>query len=74
VRSGPDYGVDDIDEIESRALVDTQARKYLGMSGEDFIAQYAGGAIADPDRSDVIRMAMVLPFIKQSKNGREESS
>lgn len=74
VSSAPAYRVDEIDETEGRALVDTQARKYLGMSGDEFIARYAAGDIPDPDRSDVIRVAMLLPFIKQSRNGREKPS
>lgn len=73
VSPAPNPYVDEIDEIEGKALVDRQARKYLGMSGEEFIARYAAGDIPDPDRSDVIRVAMLLPFIKQSRNGREES-
>lgn len=63
--------VDEIDEIEGKALVDKQARKYLGMSAEEFAARYEAGDIPDPDRSEVIRVAILLPFMKQAVNGRE---
>lgn len=45
-----------------RDLLDRQARRYLGMSGAQFKAAYRAGTIPDPDRSDVIRVAMLLPF------------
>jgi hypothetical protein len=32
------------------------------MSGADFRAKYRAGEIPDPDRSEVIRVAMLLPF------------
>ena len=63
--------VDEIDETEGRALVDAHARKYLNMSGEEFMARYAAGDIEDPDRSEVARVAILIPFTKQSRNGRE---
>lgn len=72
VSSAPNHRVDEIDEIEGMAMVDAQARKYLNMSGEEFINRYAAGDIPDPDRSEVFRVAILLPFIKQSRNGRED--
>lgn len=71
VRPAPDYAVDEIDEIEGKALVDEMAQEYLGMSGEEFVRRWAAGDFPDPDRTDVLRVAMLLPFMKQSKNGRE---
>jgi hypothetical protein len=71
VSPAPNPYVDEIDEIEGKALVDKQARKYLGMSAEEFAIRYEAGDIPDPDRSQVIRVAILLPFMKQSVNGRE---
>ncbi len=71
VRPAPDYRVDEIDETEGRALVDAHARKYLNMSGDEFMTRYAAGDIPDPDRSEVARVAILIPFTKQSRNGRE---
>jgi hypothetical protein len=70
VSPAPDYRVDEIDETEGRALVDAHARKYLNMSGEEFMARYAAGDIPDPNRPEVVRVAILIPFTKQSRNGR----
>lgn len=43
-------------------LLDEQAQKYLKMSGTEFAQKYRAGEIPDPDRSEVIRVAMLLPF------------
>jgi hypothetical protein len=42
-------------------LLDRQARKYLGMSGEEFARRYRAGEIEDPCRSEVILLSMMLP-------------
>ena len=55
VSSTTDYEFDEIDEEEGRALVNTMARKYLGMSGEEFIRRWNAGGIPDPDRTDVLQ-------------------
>lgn len=47
---------------EGRAILDRQARKYLGMSGEEFARRYRAGQLPDPNRADVIRVAMLLPY------------
>jgi hypothetical protein len=62
-----DYEVDEIDEEEGRALVDAMARENLGMSGEEFVRRWNAGDIPDPDRTEVLVVAMLLPFMKQSK-------
>lgn len=45
-----------------KVLLDRQARRYLNMSGAQFKAAYEAGEIPDPDRTDVIRVALLLPF------------
>jgi hypothetical protein len=48
---------------EARELLDRQARRHLGMSGEEFVAAWFAGHFADdPDRPEVMRVAMLLPF------------
>jgi len=47
---------------EGHRILDAQARKYLNMSGAEFATKYRAGEIPDPDRSDVIRVAMLLPY------------
>lgn len=53
---------DYISPARGMRLLDRQARRYLQMSGADFRAKYRAGEIPDPDRSEVIRVAMLLPF------------
>jgi hypothetical protein len=55
-------GIQYITRAEGDALLDRQAQKYLGMSGEEFRRQYRAGTIEDPDRSEVIRVSMILPL------------
>lgn len=44
------------------AILDREARRYLNMSGAQFRAAYRAGTIEDPDRSEVVRVAMLLPL------------
>lgn len=54
--------VQELDADEGRALLDRQARRYLGMSGDEFVRAWERGEL-DPDASaDVARVAMLLPF------------
>jgi hypothetical protein len=56
---------DYITREEGIELLDRQARKYLGMSGEEFIRRYRAGEIEDSCRSDVVRISMLIPFAEQ---------
>jgi hypothetical protein len=51
---------------EGREFFDRQARRLLGISGEDFLRGWDAGeydAIADdPDHPEVMRLAMLIPF------------
>lgn len=54
---------------EGRDLLDRQARRYLGISGEEFTSRYESGEYGDPDdrsRNDpaVMRLAMLLTFVR----------
>ncbi|MGH2354540.1 MAG: hypothetical protein ACRDJN_23275 [Chloroflexota bacterium] len=58
---------DDATEVltpeEGQRLLDEQARRYLGMSGAEFVRAWkAGKFAADPDRPEVVRLAMLLPL------------
>lgn len=54
--------VQELDAQEGRELLDRQARRYLGMSGEEFVQAWGRGDL-DPDRdANVARVAMLLPF------------
>ena len=52
-------------------LLDKQARKYLGMSGKDFVKKWEAGEFGEyPDRPDIMHVAMLLPFVN---DGRQDS-
>lgn len=62
-RDAEDEGVtiEYISPQEGAALLDRQARKYLGMSGEEFTRQYLGGTIAEPESGDVLMLSLLIP-------------
>lgn len=55
-------GIQYLTDKQGTALLDRQARKYLNMSGEEFRRKFEAGTIDDPDRSEVIRVSMILPL------------
>jgi hypothetical protein len=55
----------ELTEEEELKILDRQARRYLGMSGEHFIQAWNAGAFDDdPDRPEVMRLAMLLPVVR----------
>lgn len=51
---------------EGVALLDKQARHYLNMSAKEFIRAWEAGEFDDdPDRPEVMRLVMLLPFAKK---------
>jgi len=58
-------GIKFVSRQEGRAILDRQARKYLNMSGDEFVRDYRAGRIEDPDRSEVRRVAMLIPLAEQ---------
>lgn len=49
---------------EARAIFDRAARRELGISGEEFLRKWEAGEFKDPDRPDVMRVAMLLPLAR----------
>jgi hypothetical protein len=47
-------------------LVDTQAQKYLKMSGKEFAREYRAGRIADRHSLAVARVAILLPLVESA--------
>jgi hypothetical protein len=58
----PIPGVRYISKEEGAERLDRAARKWLGMSGEEFVRRYRAGEIPDPDRSEVIRVAFLMQY------------
>jgi hypothetical protein len=55
----------EIRELDAgRELVDEQARKYLGISGEEFIRRWEAGEIDADEDPDVMRVAMLFGFAR----------
>ena len=50
---------------DGRKLLDKQARRYLGMSGSEFIEKWEAGEFGgNSDRPEVMRLVMLIPFAK----------
>ena len=47
---------------EGQKILDRQARRYLRMSGKQFVRKWKTKKIKDPDRPEVMRVAFLLPF------------
>lgn len=58
-------GIRELTAQEARILFDHEARRSLNISGEEFIRAWDAGEFKDdPDRPEVIRLAMLLPFAR----------
>ncbi len=56
---------------EGWELLDKQALKYLSMSAKEFVKKWKAGEFdEDPDRPEIMHVAMLLPFVS---NGRQDS-
>jgi hypothetical protein len=59
-----DTEIRELDHEAGRELVDEQARKYLGISGEEFRRRWEAGEVDADDDPDVMRVAMLLGFAR----------
>jgi hypothetical protein len=64
-----DGEVRELSREEGRRLFDRQARRYLGISGEEFLEKWDAGDYGDPDDRTknppgVMQLAMLLPFVR----------
>lgn len=54
-----------LSRAEARAILDGEARRTLGMSGDHFVRLWRRGRFKDPDsRPEVMRVAMLLPLAR----------
>lgn len=57
--------ITDLNSEESHELFDQQAKRYLGVSGEEFVRRLEAGEYGDPDDDPrVMRLVMLLPFAR----------
>jgi len=47
---------------EGKALLQRQARRYLQMSGTEFVRRLKAKEIKNPDRPEVMQVAFLIPF------------
>ena len=60
--SAEDASLETMTREEGLRLLDRQARKFLGMSGEAFVRQYREARFELPHRLEVARVAILLPL------------
>lgn len=50
---------------EGREIFDAAAQRHLGISGDEFLRKWDAGEFADdPDRPEVIEVAMLIPLVR----------
>jgi hypothetical protein len=59
-----DPKVRELTEDESHRLFDRAARRYLKMSGKEFLRRWGLGEFRDDDRPEVTHLAMLIPFAR----------
>jgi hypothetical protein len=51
---------------ESREVFDRATHRYLGMSGDEFVAAWDAGEFEDVERPEVAQVVMLLPLVGRS--------
>ena len=60
-----DVDIHQVDQSEGLKILDQAARHYLDMGGEEFLEAWDSGRFDDePDRPEVMRVAMLIPFAR----------
>jgi hypothetical protein len=74
IKTRPEEGVApplpgrEVSREEGLRMIDRQARRYLGISGAEFLRRWTrGDYAADPDQLGVIDVAMLLPFAREDR-------
>ena len=47
---------------QARRLLNRQARRYLNISGAEFVRRWKAGEFQNQDRPEIMRVAMLLPL------------
>lgn len=59
-----DGGIRELSYEEGWALLDERAREFLGIGADEFLHRWDAGEYANVDRSEVIHVAMLIPFAR----------
>ena len=57
-------GVQELTVEEGWALLEDRAQHYLNMSAQEFVRKWDAREFENPDRSEILRVAMLLPFVR----------
>lgn len=58
--------VEYLDKKQGWKLLDANARKYLGMSAEEFLSRWDCGEFTDIDTPEMMNVAFLIPFVRQN--------
>lgn len=59
-----DEQIRELSVAEGWALLDARARRYLGISAQEFIRRWRAGEYPDPDQPEIMPVVMALPFAR----------
>jgi hypothetical protein len=60
-----DIEIVELSPEEGKELLDSQARKYLGISGDEFIRRWETQDFEDPDDTKIVRLSLLIPLARQ---------
>lgn len=60
-----EYEPETLSEDQARELIDRLARRYVGISGPEFVRRWNAGEFDRPERDPrLMRVAMLLPLVR----------
>jgi len=59
------HGIEEVDRGEGLRLFDAAARRFLGISGDEFLHRWDSGDFDDDDQSEVTHVALLIPFARE---------
>ena len=55
----------EVTRAEGYEILDARARRYLQISGQEFLERWRRGEYRNVDRPEVLRVVMALPFVRE---------
>lgn len=56
--------VHEASDEEGRKFFDAAARRFLGISGEEFLRRWDAGEFDEDDRSEVTHLELLIPLVR----------
>lgn len=60
-----DVSIVELTPKQGKQLLDERARQYLNISGDEFIRRWDMQEFEDPDDPRVVRLALLIPFVRR---------